>query len=159
MAVPTGLEGAYRVDLRSTDTVGHTRIAPVWSTADLTSPVWAGNADNIGPRVTVCKQVVSGSTYQYAIVAQDYNLSETGFTSICPITGRSYYRSPWFLTAVPGGTQKLYRFTAGCNSDTTATVQATACDTRNNCTTAGVTTGAVCDAILAAQSTAASDAR
>jgi uncharacterized repeat protein (TIGR01451 family) len=151
VAVPTGLEGAYRVDLRSTDTAGHTRIAPVWSTADLTSPVWAGNADNIGPRVTVCKQVVSGSTYQYAIVAQDYNLSETGFTSICPITGRSYFRSPWFLTAVPAGTQKLYRFTAGCNSDTTATVQATACDIGNNCTTAGVTTGAVCDAILSGQ--------
>ena len=124
IAVPTGLEGTYRVDLRGTDSAGHVKVAPVWNAADLSSPTWSGNADSTGPRVTVCKALVSGSTYRYVAVAQDYNLSETGFTFLCPITGRSNYQSPWFLAAVPAGTEKLYQLTADCQSNTTAAVQA-----------------------------------
>ena len=158
VTVPTGLEGTYRVDGRATDTAGRSQVAPVWNTAELSSPTWSGNADNTGPRVTVCKALVSGSTYRYVAVAQDYNLAETGFTFICPITGRSTYRSPWFLAAVPAGTEKLYQLTADCQSDSTATVQATACDSSNNCTTAEATTGGACTAIMATQAAAALDA-
>ena len=158
VTVPTGLEGTYRVDGRATDTAGRSQVAPVWNTAELSSPTWSGNADNTGPRVTVCKALVSGSTYRYVAVAQDYNLAETGFTFICPITGRSTYRSPWFLAAVPAGTEKPYQLTADCQSDSTATVQATACDSSNNCTTAEATTGGACTAIMAAQAVTALDA-
>jgi hypothetical protein len=88
-------------------------------------------------------------------VAQDYNLSETGFAFICPVTGRSTYRSPWFLATVPAGSEKLYQLTADCQSNTTATVQAVACDSSNNCTTADVTTCGACTEIMAAQSATA----
>ena len=154
MTVPTGLEGAYRVDLRATDSAGHGKVAPVWNTAGLSSPAWSGNVDNLGPRVTVCKALVSGSTYRYVAIAQDYSLSEAGFTFICPITGRSTYRSPWFLAVVPAGTEKLYQLTADCQSSTTETVQATACDSSNNCTTADGTTGGACTAVMAEQAAA-----
>jgi len=137
------------------DSAGHSKVAPVWNTADLSSPTWSGSADSTGPRVTVCKAPVSGSINRYVAVAQDYNLSETGFTFICPITGRSTYRSPWFLTTVPAGTEKLYQLTADCQSSTTAAVQAVACDSSNNCTTANATTGGACTAIMATQAAAA----
>ena len=150
MAVPTatlGFEGTYRLDLRGGDMANHSQAVSE------RSHLWTGEIDNLGPRVTLCRALVTAaqstvSTYRYVTVAQDYNLVETGFSSPCAISSRTNFRSPWVLGTLPAGTDKLYQVRAECELDT-ATLQAKACDQANNCTTVGLTNGGACDSILA----------
>jgi uncharacterized repeat protein (TIGR01451 family) len=131
--------------MRGQDVAGHAE------TVGSASLLWRGEADNLPPRVTLCRELVSANTYRYVAVAQDYNLVETGFSSPCAISSRDYFRSPWYVAAVPAGTQKLYDVRADCQLIGSPTLEAAACDSAGNCTTVGLTTGGACDAILAAQ--------
>ena len=143
--LPPGLEGSYQVEMRSQDVAGHAEMVAA------PSLLWRGEADNVPPRAILCRRLVSGNTYRYVAVAQDYNLAETGFSSPCAISSRSYFRSPWYAAVVPVGTQKLYDVRADCQMSGSPPLQATACDSAGNCATVGLTTGGACDSILASQ--------
>ena len=152
VTVPSGLEGSYRVDLRAADNAGH--IAAVQDRAAL----WSGVIDNMAPRVTLCKALGTGAIYRFVAVAQDYHLVETNFTSPCPISSRTYFLSPWLLSGLQEGQQQLNQVRADCQSNSTETPKATACDSAGNCATVGVTAGGVCTAILAAANVPAAEA-
>ncbi len=146
MKVPTttlGFEGTYRLDLRGTDSNGHTQA--------VSEPrhLWQGEIDNLAPRVTLCKALVSGTTYRYVAEAQDYNLVEQGFAAPCAISSRTNYQSPWLLSTIPTGDAKLNKLRADCSLSAAVVEKATACDSAGNCTTAGVTSGGACTSILA----------
>jgi hypothetical protein len=147
ITVPPALEGVYDIEMRGRDVAGHVEAV------SQRGVLWRGDADNLDPRVTLCSPV-TGTPNRYVTVAQDFNLTEQGFSSPCPISSRSYFQSSWFVAAVPAGTQKLYQITAACQLTSTPTLQATACDTADNCVTVGLTTGGVCDAILASAAAA-----
>ena len=145
--VPPGLEGVYDIRIRGRDVAGHVEA--------INEPglLWRGEVDNLKPRVILCSGA-GGSAGKYVAVAEEYNLVEQGFSSPCPISTRTYFQSPWYLAAVPTGMPKLFKLTAACELSTSPTLQATACDSNNNCSTVGLTTGGACDAILAAQAAA-----
>jgi hypothetical protein len=134
---PPGLEGAYRIEMRGTDVAGHS------GAVRDREALWNGDANTLAPRVTLTKKGVN-ATYQYATVAEDYNLVETGLSSPCGSAGtvtREYFKSPWYVTS--GGEQKLYRLALDCTLTSPAAYEtATACDSYNNCTTSGVTAAA-----------------
>lgn len=140
---PAGLEGTYRVDLRGTDKAGHV------NAVNETSALWSGDIDNISPTVTLCRELVSGATYRYVTVAEDYNLVEGGFASPCAISSRTYNQSPWLAGRLSPATPKLYALRAECQSDSTATPEAAACDSAGNCTNAGLAPASTCTSILA----------
>ncbi|NOZ79186.1 MAG: hypothetical protein GXP48_08435, partial [Acidobacteria bacterium] len=122
MAVPSGLEGSYRLDLRGWDVGGH------FDTAASTENVWNGNIDTLAPRLTLTSTVV-GSNIRYTTKAHDFNLTEDGFSSPCGdgvVTGRTYFQSPWYAALsgqTSGRAQKLYELTATCDVPTTFTKQ------------------------------------
>ncbi len=138
-AVPSGLEGLYQVGLRGTDVDGHTQAA------GSRDEIWRGAADTLAPRVVLHRTAVDPSTFQYTVVAEDFNLAETDFTSPCGagvIDARTYFVSPWYLAAVgedTGHPSRLFRITASCSLPAGAVEQAKACDSAGNCATVGVT--------------------
>ncbi len=144
-AVPSTLEGSYRVDLRGADAAGHSG-----SVRERTA-LWSGEADTQGPRVTFTKKAIDASTNEYTTVAEDYNLVTTNFNSPCgagTVSTSEKFRSPWYLSASAAG-DKLFRVTAKCQKTAgTVTEQAKACDSVGNCTTItspGVVTGTAGD--------------
>ena len=100
LPIPAGLEGSYRVDLRANDNANHSWIAPIWSGGGQATPTWSGELDSTPPRMTLCKALVSGTTYRYVTLAQDYNLVETGFTTPCGV-GRHHRQRLLQLALVP----------------------------------------------------------
>ena len=112
--VPAGLEGAYAIDLRGVDAAGHP------DSSSQTRSVLNSEIDTLAPRLSLTRQTI-GSGYRFTTVAQDWNLTEDGFSSPCGaglVTGRDYYQSPWYLSAsgqTPDRQQKLYQLTAQCD--------------------------------------------
>ena len=147
-AVPAGLEGSYRIEMRGRDVAERAEVV------NEPSLLWRGEADNLKPRVTLS---LNTTTNQYTTVAEDYHLVETSFSSPCGagvINTRETFRSPWYLGST-GDSQKLYRLKAVCPKPAGAvTEQATACDSFNNCTTV---VGATTTAQLTATESAASN--
>ena len=132
--------------------------APIWSGGSQATPTWSGEVDSTAPRVTLCKALVSGTTYRYVTLAQDYNLVETNLTTPCGLSAtiaKGYFNSPWYLGSTSSSDPKLYQLTASCQLDGSPPQQSRACDSAGNCTTANVTTGGACTAILSAQGVAA----
>ncbi len=106
---PAGLEGAYRMDLRGWDLAGHNSQAT-------NTGVWLGEVDTTGPRLTVTSTVVDDTTYRYTTLAQDFNLTETGFNSPCGagvVSDYSTFNAPWYQPYA-GGVERLYEITAEC---------------------------------------------
>ncbi len=142
LSVPAGLEGVYRVDLRSADADEHTQVET--NRAEL----WWGAADTLAPRLTLHRTAVDASTYRYTTIAQDFNLTEDNFTSPCgagAVAARVYYVSPWYLAAAgedAAHPSRLFQLAADCTLPVGATEQAKACDSAGNCATVGVTGGA-----------------
>ena len=111
---PAGVEGSYRVDVRGGDMAGHL------DNSTQSQGIWRGDVDTLAPRVSLARTTV-GALYHYTATAQDYNLLQQGFGSVCGagvVTGREYFQAPWY-TALSGqvttSTQKLYRLTAACD--------------------------------------------
>jgi hypothetical protein len=110
-SVPQGLEGAYRLDLRGTDLAGNDRVI---------ASAWRGNVDTLAPRVTLTRTTV-GDVYRYTTVAEDFDLTETGFRSPCgvgAVSERQAFQSSWYRTLSgqrPQGQERLYRLTATCD--------------------------------------------
>ena len=168
-ALPGGLEGSYRVDLRAWDAAGtpHVDRAPVASTADRASPTWSSDADSLAPRVTLCRAATSG-VYTYTAVAQDFNLVEGSFKSPCDglaTATRDYFDSPWYVTAFAPGEKRVIGLSVACQTTTVAALeQARACDSAGNCaTSSGLSSscGTVTASALSAEAAqiAAPDAR
>jgi len=114
--VPDGVEGAFALDLRGTDTAGHV------SAADLAAQTWSGNLDTLAPRVALTL-TVGGGKYRYTTVAEDFNLWRNGFSSPCGagvISKTDYFQSPWYLATVGQSSlaHKVYRLTADCTMAT-----------------------------------------
>lgn len=114
--VPEGVEGAFALDLRGTDTAGHV------GAADLAAQAWSGNLDTLAPRVALTL-TVSGGQYRYTTVAEDFNLWPGGFASPCGagvVNETEYFRSPWYMATVgqSGLADKVYRLTADCTMST-----------------------------------------
>ncbi len=145
IAVPPGLEGVYDLAMRGRDVAGHAEVAAGGSV------IWRGEADNLAPRLALCRTVESSTTYRYHAIARDLSLTEQGFVSPCPISTRTYFRSPWYVAGTPPGTQRLYGLTAYCDLGDLPAAQATACDTAGNCATVGLSSPDVCNAMLLAQ--------
>ncbi|MCP4538326.1 MAG: tandem-95 repeat protein [Chloroflexi bacterium] len=111
--VPSGLEGAYRVDVRGWDVANNI--------GDVNLETWRGEVDTLAPRVSMTR-TATAEGYYFTTVAEDFNLAEEGFVSPCgagTITDRRYYGDSWYLT-FSGGDQKLYQLTAECELPVTA---------------------------------------
>jgi hypothetical protein len=142
--VPGGLEGSYEIDLRGADQLGQ------WGTGDANR--WFGMIDTLGPRVSIQKEAGSGGKTRYTTVAEDFNLSEQGFSSPCGsgvISGRETFQSSWYRASLPTTElgQSLYRLVASCELAAVALADvgvdqagqsARACDSVGNCTTVQV---------------------
>lgn len=111
--IPEGLEGAYALDLRGVDAAGHP------DSSAQTRRVLNGEIDTLAPRVNLTRQTI-GSNYLFTTIAQDWNLTEDGFSSPCgpgSVTTRDNYQSPWYLSAsgqTSAREQRLYQLTAQC---------------------------------------------
>ncbi|HQI84959.1 MAG TPA: tandem-95 repeat protein [Anaerolineae bacterium] len=115
-SVPSGVEGAFALDLRGADTAGHV------GAADLAAQVWSGNLDTLAPRVALTL-TIAGNQYRYTTVAEDFNLWPGGFASPCGagvVNTTDYFRSPWYLATVGQSSlaNKVYRLTADCTMAT-----------------------------------------
>lgn len=132
--LPSGMEGSFKVDLRTWDTAGHSAVVRE------REATWSGQIDNLAPRV-VLYRTASGADDHYTAVAVDYNLVTDGFVSPCGTTAAAtYFQSPWYL-ALASSSPKLYQLTADCTLPAgTAVEQATAYDSFGNHVTVGVTT-------------------
>lgn len=126
------LDGPYKIDLKTTDSLGNTRYLPnVWSgSIDLQTPV-TSYAVGVGP-----------GQYTVTCIATDYNLTEDGWS--CPgettALTPSYEDEDWFVELF-GDTQKLKSLTA-TNVVTTAGVYTfTACDLAGHCVNQSVNYG------------------
>ncbi|HSN74427.1 MAG TPA: CARDB domain-containing protein, partial [Anaerolineae bacterium] len=107
-SVPAGLEGAYRLDLRGQDAVGHSGPANL--------AAWQGDVDTLGPRVALTRTLQSDGAIHYLTTAQDFNLTQTGFNSPCGagvITQRQNYDTPWYR-AIFGSAERLNTLVADC---------------------------------------------
>jgi hypothetical protein len=92
-APPVGLEGYYALDLRGVDVDGNT------GGAGQDPHAWRGSVDSLAPRVVVTRETV-GANYRYSVLAEDFDLTESGFETPCGTSAavsRQYFQSPWYL--------------------------------------------------------------
>ena len=140
--LPTGLEGEYQIDFRSTDMLGNRRITP---------NSWRGLIDTTAPRVTMGVDVTGASFVEqsgvrryevrFTCAATDRNLDEATFT--CPGAGQA---EPTRAFAKLPGLQGLFPDLTILNDlalayvlwSATPTPEATvrACDSLGNCASA-----------------------
>nr|MBC8449122.1 PD40 domain-containing protein [Chloroflexota bacterium] len=114
-ALPAGLEGYYRLDLRAADTAGH--LIPANADA------WRGDVDTLAPRLALTRTAASSLSYRYTTAAQDFNLTEDGFRSPCGagvVTSRGYFDTAWYQ-ALSQGQDRLYDLNATCDLSVYAT--------------------------------------
>lgn len=107
--VPDGLEGYYQLDLRGTDAAGQA------DNSGHTAGIWSGIADTLAPRVTLTRRAV-GTNYRYTATAQDFNLTEQGFSSLCGagvVSARTYFQPSWYTAHASAG--RLSQLTAVCD--------------------------------------------
>ena len=140
--LPGGLEGYYRVDLRSMDTFDNR--------TDTTQGrgLWNSMLDNIAPRAELRYQITTvgpGQQVHYEFSAHDFGLVEQGLVWPCPATAlsREYFNAPWYRartgqTAPSSG--QLWALSGQCDLAYTGTpAQFTVCDLAGNCTTQNAT--------------------
>jgi hypothetical protein len=143
VAIPTGLEDSYQIDLRGYDWLGNVSI---------TSGLWQGIIDTRDPRV-VMNATATGATYvntadntqryevRFVCGVQDRNLNEASF--VCPGEGlaqavRSFDNNPALQALFPDLTLRTGLAISYTLWTTTTTPAATAhaCDTFGRCTQA-----------------------
>ncbi len=131
--LPLGLEGPYKVYLRTTDGLGHTRVI---------SNAWQGDVDTSAPRAVLTHFIprFPGDRDIYACWSEDYNLSAQGYECPAP-TSQAYYQDAAWYTAIFSQT-KLWRYISPATSieDANAADRLTACDLYGACTTVTRTT-------------------
>jgi hypothetical protein len=118
---PAGLEGAYALDARGWDRAGHA------DNTGLSQSLWSGELDTLAPRVAITRTVV-GDRYHYETVAEDFNLVRDGFSSPCGagVGEGQAFNATWYRTTlgtVVPGQERLYRFTAECDTPATGLFQ------------------------------------
>ncbi|MFN8440638.1 MAG: LamG-like jellyroll fold domain-containing protein [Caldilineaceae bacterium] len=141
VAIPTGLENSYQIDLRGYDLLGNVSI---------TSGLWQGMIDTRDPRV-VMSATATGATYvdtadntqryevRFVCAVQDRNLDESSF--VCPGEGlaepvRSFENNPALQALFPDLTLRTglaISYTLWTTT-TTPTATARACDAFGRCT-------------------------
>jgi len=153
-ALPSGLEGLYRLDLQPADQLGNRGLQD--------SNQWAGLIDTLAPRLDLTSAYATVIKYQcyplgpfswsgtrctwvnetdyntvnYTYRAEDFNLSTLISSCDTPSLTNTYYQSPWYRE-MAGNNNRLYQIDGSCdNSSVTANFQVTACDAASHCTTA-----------------------
>jgi subtilisin-like proprotein convertase family protein len=139
-AIPTGLEGPYRLTLRPADTAGNqdrTR-------ADrISQDAWSGEIDSLAPRGSLSRLFLSNpSRTLYLLGAHDYNLDEKSVSfSRCQMGVRTfYYTSPWYTAIFGPDTKRVYEVAGDCIVDGIIRDpdSARVCDKAGNCATLAV---------------------
>ncbi len=141
LAPASGLEGHYRVDMRSVDNHGNQSIR---------SSAWDGVLDTTLPRATLTYEG-GPTTYTLRFSAQDWNLDEAALVSPCPSStplSRTYFNPPWYrsLTGVAtANSSRLYTLEGSClvTLADPATAGLTACDQFGNCSTVNASAAVV----------------
>ena len=131
--LPSGLEGFYQIDVRSTDLLGNRNDRRQdWRQ-------WRGEIDTAVPQVSIQVEYSGeGQSAQthYSGTAADLNLVETGFVSPCGDQSltRGYYNSPWWATW-SNNTQRLNQISFSCTVPgyQTDNVHIRACDLFGHC--------------------------
>ena len=137
--VPADMEGIYQIDLRGTDVLNNVNDdRSTWN-------VWRGEIDTAAPRVSFDVEFVGvGSSARtiYRVWAADFNLTEQGFLSPCPIEpdDRYYYDTSWWGDWF-SGSERLYQIYSECSVPGHKAVwpTVTAYDTHGRSTTVGAT--------------------
>ena len=129
--LPAYTEGMYAIEMRAGDAAGNVATEAVQP--------WQGEIDVAAPRVQLDVAYTGvGDTARttYRVWAMDFNLSESGWASPCPIglADRHYYSSAWWQQFAPGQ-DRLYQIYSECSvAGHVATLPvAQACDLYGHC--------------------------
>jgi len=127
---PAGLEGRYRLFLRTTDGNG--------TISNNAAFVWEGEIDTLAPRITLSSwDEIAGQGALYTCDVEDYNLTTNSIDCPVPLGTVIFQSQPWF-TGLFTPTQKLLAINSDGATwlpDSGAPYDATVCDLFNNCTT------------------------
>jgi hypothetical protein len=126
--VPAGVEGIYRVDLRTTDGKGNQQVIPA---------VWHGAIDTLAPRVALLVRPLGDGSSRVECFGLDYNLDPASIA--CPAPNASwrlgYQSAPWH-TALFSPTQQAETLRASAVLSDAGALSLRVCDTFGHCATA-----------------------
>jgi subtilisin-like proprotein convertase family protein len=130
IAIPAGLEGNYRLTLRSVDEGGNFDASQ--------SSAWSGSLDTLAPRAALVRTYPTSNTTLYQLSAEDFNLDVSSVTfSGCSLVSKFIpYQSNWYLALTGSKNPQVNRVTASCtvSGNDTQAVSAAVCDLNGNCT-------------------------
>lgn len=134
--LPEGVEGLYEIDLRAVDVLGNVSAG--------NANRWRGEIDTAAPLlemdITYLGTGASARTV-YQVRASDFNLSEEGWISPCPLEpdDHYYYTSQWWqeMSGSAPDQERLYQFYSQCSvaGHQIETPELQACDAYGRCAT------------------------
>ncbi len=134
IALPAGLEGSYRLALRSTDMGGNFSAAQ--------GNAWNGSVDTLAPRVFLWRTYPAQNRTNYSLLAQDFNLAPGSlqFDRCTLETTTSTNQNDWYLAMIGASAPQVNGLWASCTVDSVETqpVSAQVCDLPGNCAIAAI---------------------
>jgi uncharacterized repeat protein (TIGR01451 family) len=137
-ALPAGLEGPYKLDLKTSDALGNSGVV---------TDVWSGDIDLLAPRLSFDYDLITPNYARVQCRADDYNLTDTNW--VCPASGLTSVSedAAWFTdlfgalskTVTLSTTLQLVPVSAGSTM--------TACDSVGHCATETVTPTLLAEAV------------
>ena len=129
--IPAGLEGHYKLALRSLDNGGNYDSSQ--------ANAWSGSLDTLAPRLSLERSFPTSNSTLYTLSAEDFNLDANSiqFSGCSVITQTQTYQSIWYLAMIGNKVPHVNRLTASCtvNVKDRQAVSGTVCDLNDNCAT------------------------